>query len=259
LIERDALVRELAPPVDGLLATQLVDEFISMERRYIQRDWEPAELDGGQFCEVLARILYQQDAGRLGLRKDLDDCLKYVEDEQQNHGYQPRRDMLHLARVIRTVYKFRSQRGAIHIAPGYGPNQMDARFLMESVRWAMNEVLRIFWNGDRDAVAKAIRELLQFDVPCIGKFQSVLLVQRTDLTAEEEVLVLLHYAGEDGFTRRELGDHVRQAAQRVSDAVKTLTSPARRQAVLLPSERYRLTDLGAKRIREELSAKLLLE
>src|SRR5207245_880237 len=131
------------------------------------------------------------------------------------HAYEPRRDMLHLARVIRTVYKFRSQRGAVHIAPGYGPNHMDARFLMESVRWAMNEVLRIFWNGDREAVAKAIRELLQFDVPCIGKFQNVLVVQRTDLTAEEEVLVLLHYAGEGGFTRRELGDYARQAAQRV--------------------------------------------
>jgi hypothetical protein len=33
----------------------------------------------------------------------------------------------------------------------------------------MNETLRIFWNGDRELVAKAIRELLQFDVPCIGK------------------------------------------------------------------------------------------
>jgi len=54
LAEKNKLIAELAPPFHQLLATQLVDEFISMERRYIQRDWEPAELDGGQFCEVLS-------------------------------------------------------------------------------------------------------------------------------------------------------------------------------------------------------------
>src|SRR5687767_11579354 len=101
LTEKDALVRELGPPLDKQLVTQLVDEFISMERRYIQRDWEPAELDGGQFCEILARVLYHQDSGRLQLQKSLDDCLKYVEDDQQQHAYAPRRDMLHLARVLR--------------------------------------------------------------------------------------------------------------------------------------------------------------
>ena len=58
LTEKNFIVQEISPPMDNLLANQLVDEFISMERRYIQGDWEPAELDGGQFCEILARILY---------------------------------------------------------------------------------------------------------------------------------------------------------------------------------------------------------
>jgi hypothetical protein len=48
---------------------------------------------------------------------------------------------------------------------------MDARLMIENVRWAMNETLRVFWTGDRETVAKAIRELLQFDVPCVGVFE----------------------------------------------------------------------------------------
>jgi hypothetical protein len=74
-------------------------------------------------------------------------------------------------------------------------------------------------------VAKAIRELLTFDVPCIGKFEEVIMVQRTDLTAEEEVLVLLHYAGEQGFTRTELGKYAMLKPPAVTTALQKLTSP----------------------------------
>lgn len=232
-----------------------------MERRYIQRDWEPAELDGGQFAEVLARILYHMDSANLNQGKEFDDCLKYVEDErnQNRHAIQPRRDALHLAKVLRTIYKFRSQRGAVHITPTYEANSMDAKFLIESVRWCMMETLRIFWQGDREKVAKAIRELLQFDVPCIGTFQGALLVQRTDLSAEEELLVLLHYAGETGFTRSELGQHAKIPASSITEALQRLTSRDRREVVLVAGERYRLTDLGSKKVREDLADKLLLQ
>lgn len=262
LTEKRTLVAKIAPPLDTAIATQLVDEFVSMERRYIQRDWEPAELDGGQFSEILARLLYHQDSGNLSPGRDFSACLEYIEDEknQNKHAIQPRHNALHLCKVLRTVYKFRSQRGAVHISPSYGPNQMDARFLMESVRWCMNETLRVFWSGDREQVAKAVREILQFDVPCIGKYEDVLLVERTDLTVEEEVLVLLHYAGEQGFSRKEIGQHVLKPPQRVSDAIKALTSADRREVVYMEAvDRFRLTNLGSKRIREHLADKLLLQ
>lgn len=259
LAEINFIVHQISPPIDNLLANQLVEEFVSMERRYIQRDWEPAELDGGQFCEILARILYHFDSENLNQAKSLDDCLKYIENEHVTHTMKPRHDALHLARVLRTVYKFRSQRGAVHISPDYTPNHMDSKFVTESIRWCMNEVLRIFWQGDKEKVAKIIRELLQFDVPSIGQFEDILLVQRTDLTSEEEILVLLHYAGEIGFSRYKLGCYAQCSAPSVTKALQKLSSPQFRQIILLSNAQYRLTDLGSKRLREELADKLLLQ
>jgi hypothetical protein len=259
LVERNQLVAKLSPPLDHLLATQLVDEFVSQERRYIQRDWEPAELDGGQFCEVLARILYHQDSGNLSPAKEFKDCAAYIENDHVPHAIAPRQTALHLVKVLRTVYKFRGQRGAIHISPNYGPNHMDARVMIENVRWMMNETLRVFWNADRDSVAKAIRELLQFDVPCVGKFEDVVLVQRTDLSADEEILVLLHYGGEAGLTRQELGRYALRTAPRITEGLKRLEAPDCRQIIRLGSGSYRLTDLGSRRIREQLADKLLLQ
>jgi len=261
LVDKATLVRELAPPLDKALSEALVDEFISLERRFVQRDWEPAQLDGGQFCEVLARIIYHQDSGTLNLTKQFDECAKYVEDEKNQHAHaiNPRHDAFHVFKVLRTTYKFRSQRGGVHISPTYKPNHMDSKVIIEMVRWCFAETLRLFWKGsDREQVAKAIRELLQFDVPCIGKFEDIIMVQRTDLTAEEELLVLLHYAGEQGFTRAELGKYAKVSAPSVTLALQKLTSPSSREVVQLPSKKYRLTGLGSKRIREKLPDKLLL-
>lgn len=260
LVEKRGLISQLSPPIDHLLATQLVDEFISMERRFIQRDWGPAELDGGQFCEVLARILYHQDSGNLSANKPLDDCLRYVENEQVIHSISPRHHLLHLARVVRTVYKFRSQRGAVHISTDYTPNHMDSKIVVECVRWAFAETLRIFSQRNQNDVAKIIRELLQFDVPCIGSFEDEILVQRTDLKAEEEILLLLHYAGEAGFSRNEVGKYARCSPSSVTNSLQKLSSPAFREVIQLCSNgNYRLTDLGARRIRERLAEKLLLQ
>lgn len=259
LVERSQLISKLSPPLDHLLTSQMVDEFVSLERRYIQRDWEPAELDGGQFCEVLGRILYHQDSGQLNHSKDFEDCESYIKNEQVTHALLPRRTALHLILVLRTIYKFRGQRGAIHISPTYGPNHMDARLVIECVRWAMNETLRVFWQGDREAVAKAIRELLQFDVPCVGVYGNVVLVQRTDLSAEEELLVLLHYGGEAGLARKDLGQYAQCAAPRITEALQKLVGPSVRQIVQLKNGNYRLTDLGSRRIRDQLADKLLLQ
>jgi hypothetical protein len=259
LVEKSALLKSIAPPLDAPLTSQLLDEFVSLERRFIQRDWEPAELDGGQFAELLARILYHQDTGNLNPNKDFKECCAYIEDEKQKHNIIPRRDAIHLIVVLKAVYKFRGQRGAIHISPNYEANQMDAKWMIESVRWCMNETLRIFWQGDRDKVAKAIREILQFDVPCVGVFEKVILVQRTDLIPSDEVLVLLHFAGEEGFDRKELGVHVKAAPPRITEALNDLVSPKMRQIVKLPNGKFRLTDLGSKYIRENLADKLLVQ
>lgn len=258
LVTTISLLKLVAPPLDEFLAEQLISEFVSVERRFIQRDWEPAQLDGGQFCEIAGRILYHQDSGNLSLDRKFDECAKYIENEDVAHRVSPRKDAIHLMKVLRTVYRFRSDRGAVHISSNYSPNHMDSKLIVENVRWAFAEMLRCFWNGDREAIARTIRELLQFDVPCIGNFEGTILVQRTDLSPEEEVLVLLHYAGDLGFSRKELGRYAQVPPQRVSDSLTKLQDSTLRQVVRLQNGNYRLSDLGSKRVREQLSAKLLL-
>jgi hypothetical protein len=197
-----------------------------------------------------------------GSRSPLDDSsaihrLRYVENEQVPHNLNPRKTATHVAKVLRLVYKFRSDRGAVHISPDYVANQMDARLILENSRWLFAELLRVVWTQDREEVASATRNLLRFDVPCIGLFGDRILVQRTDLTVEEEILVILHRASERGMNRTELGKTAMAKSGSISHSLGKLCAAGTRQVIDV-SGQYCLTDLGVKRVREELGGKLEL-
>ena len=252
------LIDEMCPPLDSTLVEQLVDEFVSLERRYVLGDWEPATLDGGQFAEACARVVYHQDAQTLHRRRGVAKCLKYVEDrdQQRQHHYPDRKSALHACRVLRAIYKFRSDRGAVHIDPVYTANHADSKLVVECARWLLCELLRVFWSGDRSAVAQTVREIVRFEVPAIAEIDGRRLLQRTDCTAEEEVLLLLHHAGESGLSRSALGQSVLKSPSSVTRALVKLTSSSVRQVLKTTGGDYILTDLGVRRVINELAEKL---
>lgn len=250
----------ITPPLDQILMNQLLDEFISLEKRFILGDWEPATLDGGQFTEVASRIIYHQDSGNLNRRRSVKRCLEYIEDPTNNnvHRFPSRKSALHLCRVLRTIYKFRSDRGAIHIDPDYSANHIDSKLLIENSRWVLSEILRVFWRRNKTDVASAIRQIVHFDIPAIGEFDGRLLVQRIDCTTEEEILILLYFSGEYGLSRQEIGSFVQKDQSGITRTLRTLSSNVKRQIIQLKNGKYRLTDIGVCRVLNDLADKLNL-
>lgn len=259
-LDAATLVAQLSPPLDQQLLDLLVTEFLSMERRFFLGDWEPATLDGGQFAELASRVVYHVDSGNLNPTKGVSQCLKYVEESSSSnpHAFPGRRAALHLCRVLRTIYKFRSQRGAIHIDPNYSSSEMDASLLIMCARWVMAEVIRVFWTGNTADAALAVREVTRFDVPAVLNLDGRVMVLRTDCTVEQEVLLLLHNAGAQGMTRTELGQAIPKSASAVSNALTRMVGASRRQIIERSKGRYVLLRNGAVRIRNELSGKLAL-
>jgi len=255
-----ALINELSPPLDDLLTKALFSEFVDIQRRFVLGEWEHATLDGGQFAEIASRIIYHIDSGNLNHRKTVDRCLRYIEDPQSKnvHHFPSRQDSLYLCRTIRTIYKLRSSRGAIHIDPEYTANELDSSLILSITRWIISEILRIFWNGNAPTVARIIREIIRFDVPAIIEIDDQSLVLQTNCTAEEEVLLLIHNAGERGLSRQEVGKSAMIAPPSVTRALKQLLLPTKRQIFKRNDGAFVLTPNGAKRIQESLSGKLVL-
>jgi len=130
--------------------------------------------------------------------------------------------------------------------------------IIANVRWVMAEMLRVFWTGPSSDIASIIREVVRFEVPAVLSVGNRQLVLRTDCTVEEEVLILLHNAGEQGMSREQLGSAVPKSTQAVTNALRRLMSPDKRQVVRGTDGSLLLTPLGSRRVREQLAPKLTL-
>jgi hypothetical protein len=192
----DDLKIGLAKVVDPQLAEQLVDEFVAVEEAFLLKKWKYSELDGGRFTEVAARIIYAVDSSNVARTKPVDDCLRYIDNEQVPHAFPERQGAIHLVKVLRAIYKLRSQRGAVHVSPTYTANEIDSRMILESVRWVLADLLRVFVTTDREMVANIVRDLARFPQPLIRNIEDEPLLQSVTFTTEEEILAHLLHAGD---------------------------------------------------------------
>jgi hypothetical protein len=250
----DDLVNSLAASIDSQLATQLIEEASSIEEVFILRKWKYSELDGGRFSEVAARITYSIDSGNLSRAKSVDDCLRYIDNDQVAHNFPERQAAIHLAKVVRAVYKLRSQRGAVHVSPTYTANEIDSRFVIEAVRWILAELLRLFVTADRDEIAAVIRDLARFPQPIIRKYGDMPFLQAVTFTIEEEILAHL-LDEQDGRATRDLTALIPRDSSGVRRAIKKLASSQLRQVVDC-SGRWQITDPGIKRIEARIQREL---
>lgn len=260
-MDKTTLISNICPPLDQTLLEQLINEYNSLESRFILRDWEPATLDGGQFAEAAARILYHQDSGTLNYNKGVGSCLNYLEDSNNSnsHDYPDRKSALHTSKVIKTIYKFRSDRGAVHINHNYSANHLDSSLVIANSKWVLSEFLRIFLTTDLNLVEDIIRDILEFDSPVIGDFDGQIMVQRTDCSTVEEILILLHYAGNNGFNRTDIGKYVQKAQSSITNSLQKLSSNSHRKIIKLNNGNYRLTDIGNRFVLASLADKLKIE
>ncbi|WP_326569464.1 hypothetical protein VSH64_48350 [Amycolatopsis rhabdoformis] len=241
----------LAKEIDPTLAAQLIEEARSLEESFLLRRWKYTELDGGRFAEVSARIVYHADSGNLSLTKSVDDCLKYVDNGQVAHNFPEKQAAIHFAKVIRSIYKLRSQRGAVHVSPTYTANEIDSRLIIESARWVLAEFIRIFIKSKPEEVASAIRNLARFPQPLIRTYVDTPLLQSISFTAEEEVLAHLLYA-EEGLATNDLTTRIPKDASGIRRALGKLSSGKYRQ-IVTRSSRWYITDLGINRIEEKIA------
>jgi hypothetical protein len=249
----------ISPPLDSVLADLLLEEYLSLEKRFLLRDWEPATLDGGQFCEIAARCTYEVDSGQLNRKKGVNACLNYIENDSNRHAFpsrNPRKDALQLCKAIRLIYQFRSNRGAVHIDPDYSANEMDSRMVMETVRWILCELVRIFWTGDPSTAARAVQAIVMFRVPAVFRDEVVPIVQNPDLDAEDELLVLLRDQGTDGMTSGQL----KRSSLRHHSTVDKAINGLGRARLITANEvgAWILTDRGRARVDRELYDSLAL-
>lgn len=236
--------------IDPRLSESFVNEYLDLEESFLFRKWKYTQLNGGRFCEVVARIIYTIDSKNLNLSKSVDECIKFVENEKVTHYFPERQGSIHICKVLKSVYKLRSQRGAVHVSISYSADEIDSKLVMESCTWLFTEILRIFWDSDKRELAEIVKKISRFKHPLVREYGDTMLVQSTKLTTEEEVLTLLYFSKE-GLEKDKIVKFTKKDSSNVRKSLKKLNSGKYRE-VFLCDNMFTITDLGIERIEKKL-------
>ncbi|SRR6266487_6482365 len=252
-IAAEQLKQDIAAIVDPVLAQQLIDSYTKMQQRFYAGDWKPAELDGGQFCEAVARALYQVDMGVVTHDLLPGDIASQLKSKSAPHKLDAK-DRDHFCRVLQTTYKFRNDRGVAHISPTHTANHLDATLIIATVKWLFAEFLRLAWKKDRKEVVAIIEAIVQLEHPLIHELDGKPLVLSSELSAPEELLMLLQHSSGGSYTRDELKQYTYASQAAVNTALSRLSD--NRQVRMSDKGDVVITPLGEERVREEILPKL---
>ena len=247
----DQLIQDLSQIIDEYFAKSIVESYVEMQQRFLAGDWQPAELDGGRFCEAISRALLQLDTGKIDNSKlpakVRDSLLNKHIPHKVSH-----KDRRHLTQVIRTVYGFRSDRGAVHISAEYTANYMDSMLVLHASKWLFAEFLRLAWNRDRSIIAETIAQLVQLEHSIIHEVDGQPLVLARDISATDEILLLLYHAENNCLSRTEIRDYA--AGQKPSNINVAISRLLKNKDIrpLSNKRQVTLTPNGQKRILEKL-------
>jgi len=250
------LTRDLGGVVDPSFAEAIVTSYVEMQQRFFAGDWQPSELDGGRLCEAVARACYQLDSGTITHSQLPKELCEKLEDERNIHTHNlDAKARRHIARAILLVYKFRSDRGSVHISPNYTANEMDSTLIMHAGKWIFAEFLRLAWNRDRKVVADTIADIIQLEYSLIHEMDGTPLILDHTVSAPEEVLLLLNHAEGHKLPKEAVTKLAKNNTDAsVSVAISRLTKTNEIRSTSVPGE-LALTPKGEKRVIEDIVPK----
>src|SRR5262249_44828705 len=131
------------------LRDPLLECFSEIGRNFSERRWEPAELNGGKFCEIVYTIVDGSLSGSYvaapAKPAKLVDACRLLEQRPANALRVGDRSLrILIPRLLPVLYEIRNNRGVGHVGGDVNPNYQDAVAVYQMVSWVMAELVRVF-------------------------------------------------------------------------------------------------------------------
>lgn len=239
------------------LRDPLLDCFAEIGRNYFERRWEPSELNGGKFCEVVYTIAHGAISGRFASRPskppNMPGACLALEGMSSSAAIVGDRSLrILIPRMLPPLYEIRNNRGVGHVGGDVDPNFMDATAVFQMASWIMAELVRVFHKVSTDEAQRVVDGLVEFKHPLVWEFGTVRRVLAPQMSKGDQTLVLL-YGLSNGTTEQELVrwvEHSNPSAYR-RDILRTLHK-ARKIEYDAVVRSVRITPLGTKDVETRL-------
>lgn len=174
----------------------LLEEFNKLGRNYRESRWEPAELNGGKFCEIVYVVLkgYVDGSFPAVLAKPKNMVAACTALEHAVSA--PRSVKIQMPRMLIAVYEVRNNRNVGHVGADVDPSHMDATLVFSMSRWILAELVRIFHDLPVKTATEVVESLTEREVPLLWRFGDKTRVLGSGRSAKDKTLILLY--GSDG-------------------------------------------------------------
>lgn len=178
---------------------ELLNSYQKIMSNYLERRWEPSELNGGKFCEVVYSIVNGAVKGifpaKASKPRNMLIACQAVEKETADPNRVGDRSLrILIPRLLPVLYEIRSNRGVGHVGGDVDPNHMDAEAVQAMASWIMAELVRIFHGVTTQEAQDTVDALVERKSPAIWEIEGVKRVLDPSMSAKNQVLMLLHHS-----------------------------------------------------------------
>jgi hypothetical protein len=230
------------------LRDPLVESYARIASNYLERRWEPAELNGGKFCEVVYTILDGAISGTYAAKPKKPAQMQQACSALEGKPADPNRPgdrslRILIPRMLPVLYEIRNNRGVGHVGGDVDPNQLDATAVHSMASWVLAELVRVFHGVSTEIAQETVNALVERTVPLIWQIGDVRRVLEPGMDTRDKVTLLLHQSM--GWVS-------------VDDLVKWVeysSASMFRTRVLVPLHKQKLIEFDAAKARAHISPK----
>lgn len=173
------------------LVSALLGAYREIESNYFVEKWKPSELDAGHFVEASRRVLEFELFGTFTpvaeeISKFNETAMKRYEGAKGDDSYR-----ILIPRALHAIYAIRNKRGVGHLG-GVSPNEMDATFILYTVKWVLAEIVRLSSGLSIPETQRAVDAIVERHLPALWKHDDFVRVLNPTMTARDQVLVHLY-------------------------------------------------------------------
>src|SRR5579864_6056081 len=179
------------------LRDPLLKSYREIASNYAEHRWEPSELNGGKFCEVVYSIIAGAISGAFPASPSkppdmVGSCraLEGITASPQRPGDRSLRILI--PRVLPALYEIRNNRGVGHIGGDVDPNFLDATAVYGMSSWVLAELIRIFHAVSPKEAQETVDVLIERKHSLIWEFEDTRRVLAPKMGKRDQVLLLLH-------------------------------------------------------------------
>jgi hypothetical protein len=181
------------------LREELIKSFREIAANYSERRWEPSELNGGKFSEVVYSIVNGSLSGTFPTKSskpnDMVKACRLLEAVPADAARPGDRSLrILIPRVLMPLYEIRNNRGVGHVGGDVDPNFLDATAVYAMASWVLAELVRVFHNVSTKEAQAVVDALAEHKHPLIWDAEGVKRILDPSMKAADQTLLLLHAA-----------------------------------------------------------------